>query len=65
MMEPILKPFKEQQAPPLQSSGFVVWLRSNFFSTWINSLMTIGLLWVIYQIGSFVINWGFIDAVWF
>ena len=64
-VDPILKPFKEQQAPPLQSSGFVAWLRTNFFSTWMNFLVTIILLWIIYQIGNFVISWGFINANWF
>ena len=64
-VDPILKPFKEQQAPPLLSSGFALWLRTNFFSTGMNLLVTIILLWLIYQIGSFVISWGFINANWF
>ena len=64
-MEPILKPFKEQQAPPVHSTGFVAWLRTNFFSTWINSLVTIILLWLIYDVGGSVISWGFINANWF
>jgi len=63
-MEPILKPFKEQQAPPVHSTGLVAWLRSNFFSSWMNSLMTLILLWVIYEIGGFVISWAFINANW-
>ena len=64
-MEPALKPFLEQQPPPIQSSGFVAWLRTNFFSTWFNVLVTIIMLVVLYKIGDFVINWGLINANWF
>lgn len=63
-MEPALKPFIEPQPPPLQSSGFIGWLRANFFSSWFNTFVTIALLWVIYQVGGFVINWGIINANW-
>lgn len=63
-MEPALKPFIEPQSPPVQSSGFIGWLRANFFSSWFNTLVTIALLWVIYQVGGFVINWGIINANW-
>ncbi len=63
-MEPALRPFIEPQPPPLQSSGLVGWLRANFFSSWFNTFVTLALLWVIYQIGGFVINWGIINANW-
>ena len=63
-MQPILRPFQEQRPPPSQSTGFIGWLGANFFSSWFNTLVTLFLLWVIYQIGSFVISWGFINANW-
>ena len=63
-MEPALRPFIEPQPPPLQSSGFVGWLRANFFSSWFNTIVTLALLWAIYRIGGFVINWGIINANW-
>ncbi len=64
-MEPILKSFKEQQPPPLQTSGLIAWIRANFFSSWLNALITLTLAVAIYHAASFVINWGFINAVWF
>ncbi len=63
-MEPALRPFIEPQSPPVQSSGLIGWLRANFFSSWFNAFVTLALLWVIYQIGGFVISWGIINANW-
>jgi general L-amino acid transport system permease protein len=64
-MNAVLKPFEEPKAPPAQTTGVVAQLRQHFFSSWFNTLITIGLLWVTFQLASFIINWGFINAVWF
>jgi general L-amino acid transport system permease protein len=64
-MYPVLNPFKERRPAPIHSTELVDWLRENFFSNWFNALITILLIWVIYQVGGFVLEWGIINAVWF
>lgn len=64
-MEPILAPFKVPQPAPYQSKGLLGWLRINFFSSWFNSLITLLLVYVVFNLANFLIHWAFIDAVWF
>ncbi len=64
-MEPILAPFKMPQPAPYQSKGLLGWLRINFFSSWFNSLITLVLIYIIFNLANFLIHWAFINAVWF
>jgi len=64
-MEPILKSFQERQPAPIRSTGLTAWLRMNLFSSWLDTLITLAVVWIIYQVASFVIDWGFLNAVWF
>ena len=64
-MDPILAPFKVPQPAPYQSKGLLGWLRINFFSSWFNSLITLLLIYVVFNLANFLIHWAFIDAVWF
>ena len=63
-MEPVVNPYRQALPPPIRSSGIIGWIRSNLFSSWVNTVITLILLWVVIQILTFVINWAFIDAVW-
>ena len=40
------------------------WLRENLFSSWTNSLVTIGLLLLLWKTLPPFIDWAFLDAVW-
>jgi general L-amino acid transport system permease protein len=40
------------------------WLRDNLFSNWINSLVTIGVVLVLWKSLPPLIEWAFLDAVW-
>jgi general L-amino acid transport system permease protein len=40
------------------------WLRDNLFSSWINSLVTIGVLLLLWKTLPPLIEWAFLDAVW-
>ena len=40
------------------------WLRRNLFSGWINSLVTLVLLWLISLVLLRVFNWIFTQAIW-
>jgi general L-amino acid transport system permease protein len=38
------------------------WLRTNLFSTWYNTLFTVGSLWLIWEVVSRLYHWGFATA---
>ena len=50
--------------PPSTSVGVLGWLRKNLFSTWYNALLTIVMLWLIYVVGTGLLNWAFTGARW-
>jgi general L-amino acid transport system permease protein len=50
--------------PPSTSVGVVGWLRSNLFSSWSNSLLTIFALYLVYITIPPLVQWAFIDADW-
>ena len=40
------------------------WLRQNFFGSWISSLFTLALLYLLWKGLPPIIDWAFLDAVW-
>ena len=46
-------------APPVMSVGVLGWLRKNLFSSWINSILTVVALWIIYNVAV-----GVVGFVW-
>ena len=40
------------------------WLRQNFFGSWISSLFTLALLYLLWKGVPPIIDWAFLDAVW-
>jgi general L-amino acid transport system permease protein len=48
--------------PPKNLIGPVHWLKENLFSTPANIIMTIVVIWLLYNILPGLINWAFIDA---
>ncbi len=48
--------------PPVIELGVMGWLRKNLFSNWINSLLTIFGLYLIYILIPPLVNWIFLDA---
>ncbi|RYH04403.1 amino acid ABC transporter permease [Salipiger sp. IMCC34102] len=53
----------EQQAPPVTETGAVKWLRENLFPTWLNAIMTVVALYVIWFILSHIGPW-FLNGIW-
>ena len=45
-------------------SNPITWLRKNLFNHWLNSLLTIACLALIYQLGASLITWIFTQAQW-
>ncbi|MDR9428085.1 MAG: amino acid ABC transporter permease [Salibaculum sp.] len=52
-----------QQAPPITEKGAVKWVRENLFSGWLNVLLTVVSLFVIYAVLSALLPW-FANSVW-
>ena len=51
------------QPPPAGQSGIMLWLRTNLFSSWINTLMTLVSIYLLYLIIPPLLNWAVLDAV--
>ncbi|MEQ8370682.1 MAG: amino acid ABC transporter permease [Alphaproteobacteria bacterium] len=49
-------------APPRTSVGLIGWLRSNLFSSWFNTALTILSLWIIWQVVPPFIDWVFFSS---
>ncbi|MFZ5819477.1 MAG: amino acid ABC transporter permease [Chloroflexota bacterium] len=50
--------------PPVASLGVLGWLRANLFSNWLNSLLTIITLVLIYFFGRSLVVWSVQEANW-
>ena len=44
-------------APPATQTGVIKWVRENLFSSWLNALLTIISLYVIYYVLSHTLGW--------
>lgn len=49
----------DQQPPPTREAGTVKWVRENLFPTWLNAILTIVSLYVIWVVVSTFVMWAF------
>ncbi|MBT8768173.1 amino acid ABC transporter permease [Metapseudomonas boanensis] len=56
--------FKPDQPPPRLSVGALGWMRSNLFSNWFNSLLTLFAIYLIWLIVPPLLQWAFFQADW-
>ena len=54
--------FSESRKPPVATTGLVGWLRMNLFSNWSNTLLTIVVVYFLYQIIPWFLNWSVFSA---
>jgi general L-amino acid transport system permease protein len=52
-----------EQTPPVTQTGAIKWLRENLFSSWINAILTMISLYVIYWVISHISFWMF-NGIW-
>jgi general L-amino acid transport system permease protein len=50
--------------PPATGIGVVGWIKANLFSTWYNSLLTLLVLFILWQVIPPLVRWAFIDSLW-
>ncbi len=53
----------DEQAPPPGQSGIILWLRTNLFSGWLNSIITVIALYFMYVVLSHMLPW-FVNGIW-
>ena len=52
----------ESRKPPVATTGILGWLRMNLFSNWINSLISLFVLYVLIQFIPWILNWTIFAA---
>ena len=57
-------PRRAQLKPPVTRVGALGWARANLFSTWFNSLLTLAVLWVLWEVVPPLVRWAFVDSLW-
>jgi general L-amino acid transport system permease protein len=50
------------ERPPRSTVGPIAWLRTNLFSSWSNTLLTVVGLLIAYQVLAGVVEWGLVNA---
>ncbi|MBW2473731.1 MAG: amino acid ABC transporter permease [Deltaproteobacteria bacterium] len=55
---------REYLKPPITEVGVIGWLRGNLFNSWYNSLLTVVVLILLWQLVPPFFRWAFIDSVW-
>lgn len=53
---------KESRPPPVATTGLLGWLRANLFSGWLNTLLTVGSVLLLYYTIPPLLDWAFFSA---
>lgn len=53
----------EQRDPPIAQSGAIKWMRENMFSSWLNIILSVVSIWVVWVVLSHVIPWA-VFGIW-
>ncbi len=51
-----------ERQPPVTETGTIGWLRKNLFSSWLNTLLTLVAVYLLWLIVPSFIEWAFLDA---
>jgi len=55
---------REYLKPPISQVGVIGWLRGNLFNSWYNSLLTVLVVLLLWQLVPPLFRWAFIDSLW-
>ncbi|MDZ4021792.1 amino acid ABC transporter permease [Pseudomonas sichuanensis] len=56
--------FKPDMPPPVKTVGLIAWGRANLFSSWLNTLLTLLALYLVWLIVPPMLQWALVDANW-
>ncbi len=54
----------EDVKPPVTHVGVIGWIRANLFNGWLNSFLTLVILYALWKTVPPFIRWAFLDSVW-
>ena len=52
----------ESRKPPVATTGVLGWVRMNLFSNWVNSLISLFVLYILIQFIPWILNWTIFAA---
>ena len=52
------------RSAPLSETTIIGWLHKNLFNSWVNTILTIISIYIIYAVVKSLFIWGVVDAVW-
>lgn len=62
--QPVKKARAEEIKPPVSQIGVIGWIRANLFDGWLNSLLTLFVLFILWESVPPFVQWAFIDSNW-
>lgn len=62
--QPVKEARAEEIKPPVSEIGVIGWIRANLFDGWLNSLLTLLVLFILWQAVPPFVQWAFIDSNW-
>ena len=65
MNDTITEEALEEVKPPATSVGVIGWVRANLFNNILNSILTLIVLYILWQVVPPVVRWAFIDSHWY
>ena len=65
MNDAITEETVEEIKPPVTSVGVIGWIRTNLFNNIFNSILTLIVLYILWQVVPPFIRWAFIDSQWY
>lgn len=60
----VRREMEPDQPAPVSSQGAVAWMRANLFSSWINSILTVLALYLVYIVVPPMVDFAFIKAIY-
>ena len=51
--------------PPVTEVGVIGWMKANLFNGWLNTALTLLVLYLLYLIVPAFVKWAFVDSIWF
>ncbi|MEW5724292.1 MAG: amino acid ABC transporter permease [Thermodesulfobacteriota bacterium] len=63
-MARVSRQYLEDMKPPVMQVGVLGWIRRNLFNSWFNALLTLLVLFLLYQLVPPLFQWAFLDSLW-
>ena len=58
------RPASPSRRPPTHEGNWIGWIRENFFKGWVNTAVTLLILWALVATMPSLVDWALVKAVW-